>query len=45
MSPENTWNYPNIKFQYYKIKHSHLNSESLSELENSETEVNLKNSF
>ena len=40
-----TWNYlklSNLNFHYYKIKYPHLNSESLSELENSETEASLK---
>ena len=37
-----TWNYANIDHHYEKIKIPHLNSEFLSALKNSETEVSVK---
>ena len=36
------WNYANISFHHSKIKNPHLNSESLTELKNFETEISLK---
>ena len=40
--PQITWSYPNIKFHHKKVINPHLDSESLSELKNSETGVSLE---